>query len=61
MSLKYQINRCRDWLDYTRHGQLHRSEGPAEIWIDSITIWYRYGMLISEHSGNDEHDYDSEI
>lgn len=48
--LKYEVIFTKDdgagdyWLDYFRHGEHHRINGPCEIWSYGRTMFSRYGQ-----------------
>jgi hypothetical protein len=46
MSLKYEIRIqqqiIRKYVQHRRHGQVHRINGPAELWDDGAFFWCQY-------------------
>lgn len=43
MSLKYEVCRWRFGLEYFRHGESHKDDGPAVIWKNGDLYWWQYG------------------
>ena len=45
MTLKYEVVIfSRNKLAHWRHGELHRIDGPANIWRNYIVGWHQYGV-----------------
>jgi hypothetical protein len=41
--LKYQVRYDNMRMIYSRHGERHRTNGPAFMSINGYGVWYQYG------------------
>lgn len=45
------------YIEYLRHGEEHKLDGPAELWGDNYRLYYEYGQLVSSRKNNESKIY----